>query len=61
VQKKFKYESPARRERRERIATACLQGMLARSNCPHSSEDRVAYAVAYADMLISALNAKDPT
>jgi hypothetical protein len=51
------YDERVRRERRERIATAVLSGMLA-TNETDTIDGYVGCALAYADALIAALDAK---
>ena len=51
-------EFEERRERRERIATACLQGILANPQCIDYESDPVGSALAWADELIEALEDK---
>jgi hypothetical protein len=45
-------------DRRERIATACLAGMIANSTCSGSFDDHAHDAIMYAEALIKRLEDK---
>lgn len=49
-------EAAAHRDRRERIATAAMQGLLAKYGVGPEDEKHSAYAVAFADALIAELD-----